>query len=354
MRLPVEAHSGMPWRIHDIAPDFRIYDVWALPTPGGPEDFPLLKQQFMDGDIANNPSPVARTLFAIRWRLGEWFGWDDEEASVGNRVPSLRDRLPENLRAPVADPTALPFATVFETENEWAAEMANSTVHCVMHVGWVPDDTTTDGYRGQMAVLVKPNGVWGRAYMAAIAPFRHVLVYPPLMRGIAAVWDGRAPGVTLTRGQQAIPNSVRVRLLSQNFDYVDTNSLAAAADRTAEWWARTMFEELITTAGRESVFGGLLRLTPESGGQSLAGWKVVENTPHAVALTRAGRHLACEMHVVVTDDAVHLALAVRYRTRLGAAIWRPASSMHRRFGKQLLLQAWQAARDQACPTIPLD
>jgi len=64
--------------------------------------------------------------------------------------------------------------------------MANRTVHAVMHLSWVPDDA--GAYRGQMAVLVKPNGLFGRAYMAAIAPFRHLIVYPPLMRGIAREW----------------------------------------------------------------------------------------------------------------------------------------------------------------------
>ncbi len=54
--------------------------------------------------------------------------------------------------------------------------MANRTVHSVMHVGWVPDGT--GGYRGQMAVLVKPNGWFGAAYMAAIKPFRYLVVYP--------------------------------------------------------------------------------------------------------------------------------------------------------------------------------
>jgi hypothetical protein len=57
----------------------------------------------------------------------------------------------------------------------------------VMHMGWVPDPA--GGYRGQMAVLVKPNGWVGRAYMAGIAPFRHLLVYPPLMRGIGQEWQ---------------------------------------------------------------------------------------------------------------------------------------------------------------------
>ncbi|HEV2068139.1 MAG TPA: DUF2867 domain-containing protein [Thermomicrobiales bacterium] len=47
------------------------------------------------------------------------------------------------------------------------------------------------GYRGQMAVLVKPNGLFGRVYMAAMAPFPHLIVYPPLMRGIGQEWrDG--------------------------------------------------------------------------------------------------------------------------------------------------------------------
>ena len=47
-----------------------------------------------------------------------------------------------------------------------------------MHMGWVPD--RTGGYRGQMAVLVKPNGLLGNAYMTAIRPFRHLIVYPPI------------------------------------------------------------------------------------------------------------------------------------------------------------------------------
>jgi hypothetical protein len=39
-----------------------------------------------------------------------------------------------------------------------------------------------------MAVLVKPNGLLGNAYMAAIAPFRHLIVYPPMIREIGRVW----------------------------------------------------------------------------------------------------------------------------------------------------------------------
>lgn len=73
------------------------------------------------------------------------------------------------------------------TEDEWAGEIANRTMHGVMHLGWVPDEA--GGYRGQMAVLVKPNGLLGNAYMTAIAPFRHLVVYPPMIRAIGRRWQ---------------------------------------------------------------------------------------------------------------------------------------------------------------------
>lgn len=43
-----------------------------------------------------------------------------------------------------------------------------------------------------MAVLVKPNGLFGRTYMAAIKPFRYLIVYPALMRQIDRRWRARA------------------------------------------------------------------------------------------------------------------------------------------------------------------
>jgi Protein of unknown function (DUF2867) len=173
--------------------DFRLYDVWALPTPGGRGDFAPLVRQFAAGDTARNPSRVARALFAIRWKLGSLLGWDDRDSGVALRVPSLRDRLPADLREGPSGPEfeTLPFHSVYVTDNEWAAEIANRTVHGVMHIGWVADDV--GGYRGQMAVLVKPNGRVGSAYMALIAPFRHMVVYPPLMRAIGQEWQAHKP-----------------------------------------------------------------------------------------------------------------------------------------------------------------
>ncbi|HEY2637643.1 MAG TPA: DUF2867 domain-containing protein, partial [Solirubrobacteraceae bacterium] len=64
MRLPATAHTSRPWRIHELAPDFRLEDVWALPTPGGADDFPRLVALLRAWNPARSaPAPV-RALFA--------------------------------------------------------------------------------------------------------------------------------------------------------------------------------------------------------------------------------------------------------------------------------------------------
>jgi Protein of unknown function (DUF2867) len=192
MRLPPSAHTSRPWRIHEIGGDFALEDVWALPTPGGRDDFHLLVEGFASADPSRSPSLPVRALFAMRWKLGELFGWDGADSGIGSRVPTLRDRLPDDLREAGTGPTfdGLPFEPLYLLEDEWAAEIANRTMHGVLHLGWVPDRAS--GYRGQMAVLVKRNGALGGAYMAAIRPFRHLVVYPRMLDEIGRQWRRRA------------------------------------------------------------------------------------------------------------------------------------------------------------------
>ena len=188
--LPDTAHTSRPWRIHELTGDFRLEDVWALPTPGGPDDFPRLVQWLAsrgDPSQAPPPAPSARSGRSARRpgtaRLGR------PGHRPGSERPTLRDRLPADLRDAPSGPdfAALPFTSLYLIDDEWAAEIVNRTVHGVMHLGWVPDGT--GGYRGQMAVLVKPNGLLGTGYMAAIRPFRHLIVYPPMLREIGRGWQ---------------------------------------------------------------------------------------------------------------------------------------------------------------------
>ena len=102
---------------------------------------------------------IVRALFAIRWKLGELFGWDRADEGLDSRVETLRDRLPADLWTTSLgeEPAGSPFRALYLTDDEYAAEIANRTMHGVMHLSWVPDGD--GGYRGQMAVLVRPNGV---------------------------------------------------------------------------------------------------------------------------------------------------------------------------------------------------
>ncbi|WP_410876467.1 DUF2867 domain-containing protein [Nocardia sp. A7] len=189
MRLPESAHTDQPWRIHEIAPDFAVEDIWRFRTPGGgPDDFRALLSA-LRAERASESTGLSGLLFTIRWKLGQWFGWDREDAGTGTRVASLRDRLPADLRdtdTPVEDS---PLTSLYVLDNEYAAEIANGTMHGIMHLGWVPDDT---GYRLQMAVLVKPNGWFGRFYMALIKPFRYGIVYPAMTRSWERTWNDLA------------------------------------------------------------------------------------------------------------------------------------------------------------------
>ena len=63
MRLPNAAHESRPWRIREIAPDFTVQDVWALPVRGGAEDFQTLLEL------------TSRCAIAFGTSLPGVFGW---------------------------------------------------------------------------------------------------------------------------------------------------------------------------------------------------------------------------------------------------------------------------------------
>jgi Protein of unknown function (DUF2867) len=194
MRLPATAHTSRPWRIHEIAPDFRVEDVWQLPARGGLDDVPRAVELLASYDPSQSSSAAVRALFAVRWKIGGLLGWDDEDGGIGSRVPTLRDRLPADLRKTRGpDFQGLPFTPLYLTDDEFGAEVANQTMHGVMHLGAVPDGT--GGYRAQVAVLVKTNGLLGNAYMAAIRPFRLLIVYPALMREAQQLWERNQPAL---------------------------------------------------------------------------------------------------------------------------------------------------------------
>lgn len=198
MRLPNAAHEAHPWVIGQIAPDFELLDVWALPVEGGPEDFDSFLEVMTSIDPTKAESAAARALFAVRLRLGAWLGWDEATGTLpipGCTETTLKERLPEALRDTGTtmvinesmQQAAGGFEPLYRTGDEWAGEISNATVHGVLHLSWVGQGEGR--YRGQLAVYVKPRGRLGDAYMLLIAPFRHLVVYPAMLRQIGRAWD---------------------------------------------------------------------------------------------------------------------------------------------------------------------
>ena len=204
MRLPDAVHESGPWRIREIARDIPLEDVWALPAYGDAEDFQTLLELLLASDPSAAESGPARSLWRLRDQLGSRLDLgriaapSDGGAKAGLTIPgtnetSLADRLPDELRGTAADLhfASLPFEPLYRTETEFAAEVSNRTVYGVMHLGWA--ELGAGRYQAQMAVYVKPRGLFGRAYMAAIKPFRYAIVYPALMRQIERTWNARGP-----------------------------------------------------------------------------------------------------------------------------------------------------------------
>ncbi len=207
MRLPNAAHESGPWRIRAIVPDFTLEDVWALPVHGGAEDFQALLEMTVSANPADAESLPTRVLWDVRDRLGSWFHLGRISAAIdgdanglagkppipGEDTTSLADRLPDDLRGTATDLhfDSLPFVSLYRTKVEFAAEISNQTMHGVMHLAWA--DQGDGRYQGQMAVYVKPRGLFGKGYMALIKPFRYRIVYPALMRQTEREWNTRAP-----------------------------------------------------------------------------------------------------------------------------------------------------------------
>jgi hypothetical protein len=287
-------------------------------------------------------------LFAVRWKLGAVLGWDRTGSGVGARAPSLRDRLPRDLRdaSQPTDADDLPLTPVYQLDNEMARELANRTVHAVMHLGWVPGGNGDHELR--MAVLVKANGRLGRLYMALIRPFRYLVVYPALTRQWETAWRDRcregsptsAGGVDGAVGVLNIPASVRAASSLPDADYADAFTLSTDVTATPEQWARAMFGDVPSIRGRVLWRGLLgLRLHPGRSAESVAGWRVAARGEDWIRLEAASWYLAGNLVVHATDGRVSLGTFLRYDRPPARVIWTPASAVHRQLAPGLLRDA---------------
>lgn len=331
-RLPDSAHTERPWLVHEVAPDFELDDVWRMAMPGATaEDFGRALEIFGQTFDEERLGPVARFLFAVRWRLGAAFGWDEAKGGVGDRVRPVADRVPEHLRGDVTPHPGHLFTPVYRLADEAAEELANETVHGLSHLGWVPVD---DGHELHLASLIKPNGVKGRVYMTLIKPFRVLVVWPALVRATERAWREREPvqGGRWVRTPEG---------LSITPDYVDRFELTTEVVATTREWARAMFEDGVPRSARELLFGSVLGCTLVEDGTAgaIAGMLVDHEDDRRLLLAMSGPRVRSTLLVEVTPGGVGLTTAEEYVTALGRLIWTVVSIRHRQLAAPLLRAA---------------
>lgn len=177
MKSTPAAHRSHPWRVHTLAADFEVIDVWRfeLPTSDGGLDR-VLRAFWSQMDAAEKG-----VLSRIRLAVGKVTGWDDAPNTLpipGCTETSLVARLPAAERA--TEPSPFPAAAVtpvYRFADEALYEVSNDTVHALLHIGMVEGGA-------ELAVYVKSRGAFTRVYMAAIWPARHWILYPRLVKSV--------------------------------------------------------------------------------------------------------------------------------------------------------------------------
>lgn len=180
MKSTVEAHRAHPWRVHALAADFEVIDVWRFELRSGEGGF----DRFLEAFWSEMAVAEKEALSRLRLAVGKMMGWDSKphsrpipgciETSVANRL-TLAERS-QNRYGPDT-PSPLPAASVkalYRFGDEALYEVSNDTVHALLHLGLVPGGA-------ELAVYVKSRGALTRFYMAAIWPFRRFWVYPRLI-----------------------------------------------------------------------------------------------------------------------------------------------------------------------------
>jgi hypothetical protein len=181
-----EDFERLPLRVHAFLAGVPLHDVWAVDLPPAPGPITLAEFLRRAGPLFRETPPAVRALLSLRFFVGGLFGWD--QPPPDSLSESFAQRLTDADRARSLAPAGIPdgtFRIVYRFENEQLVEIINRTAHAAALSALVE---TATGYRFYFAVYVREVSPLTPLYMAAIDPFRKLIVYPALLRSIAAQW----------------------------------------------------------------------------------------------------------------------------------------------------------------------
>jgi hypothetical protein len=185
--------------------------------------------------------------------------------------------------------------------------------------------------------------------MAAIAPFRHLIVYPTLLRTIGRVWRDQAPAAVAVEKIDP-PQSVRDLSALPRVDYADAFvvEMAASPDWNAERWARAVLEEAPAEMRARLQSGwtalGLKSVTTDG---SILGWGVRHAAPDTLLLGRDSRiGMPGELLFVRRPEGLLFATLVHHHTAVTRPMWASVERVHVRTVATLLERAGRAAAQE--------
>jgi len=190
MRIEKEEFKTKPLRVHEFLSDVPLHDVWVFHLHGGENrtlaDFRVL----LNHENAQDFSIFVSLLFRLRATLGCIFGWDEERKDhpAKSYISFLTDAERRRSLIEPGSTTIGSFRAVYCFSNEALDEIINATVHSFSLLAMEP---STNGYTVYWAIYVKPLNWFTPVYMALIDPFRHIFVYPAIIKKIEGAWAKR-------------------------------------------------------------------------------------------------------------------------------------------------------------------
>jgi Protein of unknown function (DUF2867) len=192
MRLDPDEFRARPLRVHALLHDIPLEDAWAVPLSGGGAGRTVQDVRAVMLAGRETAPAVVRGLFRLRRRIGALFGWDDQRPAWN--AASYADRLsPEDRTRSLVAPGTPDgsFRLLYRFEDEQLGELRNATVQAFASL---PIRQTSGGYLAYLGVFVQPVHRFTKLYMAAIAPFRRLVVYPAIIRKVQRAWAERYGG----------------------------------------------------------------------------------------------------------------------------------------------------------------
>ena len=196
-RVSTEEFERLPLRVHTFLAGVPLHDAWFIDLPRSRAGVTLDEFLRTAGNCKLDPcgcskssslftpSPLVRMLLDIRLFVGRFLGWDREPLATATFATRLThtDHSKSLIGPGMRDGF---FRFIYRFENEQLVELINRTAHAAAVSSLVEAPTV---YRFYLGVYVRSVSRFTPFYMALIDPFRKLIVYPSLLRGVRARWN---------------------------------------------------------------------------------------------------------------------------------------------------------------------